>query len=125
MFRLIGRHFKEAFQGLFRHFDSVIASAMAVMFTLALVSLLTLIIGNVGQITKSLESDIGMFCRIDESGKKLLERSFDQLGLSARAYDKILRVARTIADLEGSESIAAYHLAEAVQYRALDRKFWK
>ena len=67
MFRLIGRHFKEAFQGLFRHFDSVIASAMAVMFTLALVSLLTLIIGNVSQITKSLESDIGMFCRIDES----------------------------------------------------------
>ncbi len=65
------------------------------------------------------------FCPIDDAGKKLLERSFDQLGLSARAYDKILRVARTIADLEGSEQISTAHLAEAVQYRALDRKFWK
>ena len=74
---------------------------------------------------KMTASQTRTFCRIDESGKKLLERSFDQLGLSARAYDKILRVARTIADLEGSERIAAYHLAEAVQYRALDRKFWK
>ena len=65
------------------------------------------------------------YCRIDENGKRLLERSFDQLGLSARAYDKILRVARTIADLEGSEAITTAHLAEAVQYRSLDRKFWK
>ena len=65
------------------------------------------------------------FCRIDDAGRRLLERSFDQLGLSARAYDKILRVARTIADLEGSEAITTAHLAEAVQYRALDRKFWK
>ena len=65
------------------------------------------------------------YCPIDDAGKRLLERSFDQLGLSARAYDKILRVARTIADLEGSEAITTAHLAEAVQYRALDRKFWK
>ena len=65
------------------------------------------------------------FCRIDDAGRRLLERSFDQLDLSARAYDKILRVARTIADLEGSEAITTAHLAEAVQYRALDRKFWK
>ena len=66
MFRMMGRHFKEAFQGIFRHFDSVVASATAVMFTLALVSLLTLIIGNVSQITHSLESDVGIFCRIDD-----------------------------------------------------------
>lgn len=74
---------------------------------------------------KMTASQTRAFCRFDESGKRLLERSFDQLGLSARAYDKILRVARTIADLEGSENIATCHLAEAVQYRALDRKFWK
>ncbi len=64
------------------------------------------------------------FCAIDELGKKMLERCFDTLGLSARAYDKILRIARTIADLDGSEKIELDHIAEAVQYRTLDRKFW-
>ena len=64
------------------------------------------------------------FCRLDEDGRRLLEAAFSSLGLSARAYDKILRVARTVADLAGSESIEAPHLAEAIQFRSLDRKFW-
>lgn len=65
------------------------------------------------------------FCQIDEISKKMLERSFETLGLSARAYDKILRVARTIADLDSSERIELEHVTEAVQYRSLDRKFWR
>ena len=65
------------------------------------------------------------FCVIDGQTKNMLEKSFEALGLSARAYDKILRVARTIADLEGSENITIDHVTEAVQYRSLDRKFWR
>ncbi len=65
------------------------------------------------------------YCTLDENSKKLLETCFESLGLSARAYDKILRIARTIADLDGSENIALPHVTEAVQYRSLDRKFWK
>lgn len=65
------------------------------------------------------------FCKPDEKGRQLLEKCFDSLGLSARAYDKILRVARTVADLEGSEEIKFEHVAEAIQYRSLDRKYWK
>ncbi|MCM1363766.1 MAG: YifB family Mg chelatase-like AAA ATPase [Faecalibacterium sp.] len=65
------------------------------------------------------------FCVLDEKSKNMLERSFEALGLSARAYDKILRVARTIADLDASENIELEHITEAVQYRSLDRKFWK
>lgn len=65
------------------------------------------------------------FCKLDQKSKDMLERSFEALGLSARAYDKILRVARTIADLDGSENIELEHISEAVQYRSLDRKFWK
>lgn len=65
------------------------------------------------------------FCALDEKSKNMLEKSFEALGLSARAYDKILRVARTIADLDNSASITLDHVTEAVQYRSLDRKFWK
>lgn len=65
------------------------------------------------------------FCKLDDMSKKLLESCFENMGLSARAYDKILRIARTIADLDGSESIALSHVTEAVQYRSLDRKFWR
>ncbi len=64
------------------------------------------------------------FCKASPAAMKMLQTAFDRLGLSARAYDKILRVARTVADLESSEIIEATHIAEAIQYRSLDRKFW-
>ena len=64
------------------------------------------------------------FCRLTDDASFLLKKAFEQLGLSARAYDKVLRVARTIADMEEKEEIEQEHIAEAVQYRSLDRKFW-
>jgi magnesium chelatase family protein len=68
--------------------------------------------------------DVRRFCALDDAGAQLLRSSVEQLGLSARAHDKVLRVARTIADLADSESIRAEHLSEAVNYRLLDRKLW-
>ena len=65
-----------------------------------------------------------MFCRLDEEADGLLQMAMTQLHLSARAYDRILKVARTIADLEGSDVINATHIGEAVQYRTLDRNLW-
>jgi len=62
------------------------------------------------------------YCKIDQSCQSLMETAMNRLGLSARAYNRILKVARTIADLENSENIASEHLAEAIQYRSLDRK---
>jgi magnesium chelatase family protein len=61
-------------------------------------------------------------CRIDVRGRRLLEAASERLGLSARAYTRILRVARTIADLASEEEITTSHLAEAIQYRSLDRR---
>jgi len=68
--------------------------------------------------------DVQSYCKPDEEGAKLLRTAFDTLGLSARGHDKILRVARTIADLDESEQIKAVHIAEAIQLRSLDRKYF-
>lgn len=68
--------------------------------------------------------EVQKYCKPDAAGAKLLEAAFNSLGLSARGHDKILRVARTIADLEGCEEIGAAHISEAIQLRCLDRKYF-
>jgi magnesium chelatase family protein len=63
-------------------------------------------------------------CRLDPEGERLLEQAMTRQGLSARAYDRILKVSRTIADLEGDADIRPAHVGEAVGYRSLDRTYW-
>ena len=67
---------------------------------------------------------IRSFCELSTDAERLLERAMQQQGLSARAHDRILKVARTIADLDRAQSIAVPHIAEAIQYRTLDRSYW-
>jgi magnesium chelatase family protein len=68
--------------------------------------------------------EIRAYCALSEAVRTLLRAAIEQLGLSARAYDRLLKVSRTIADLSGAEAIEVAHVAEAIQYRSLDRKFW-
>ena len=77
------------------------------------------IISNSGLTPKLIQK----YCQIDEKGKNILDRAFTKFGLSARAYGRILKVARTIADLDDRENINYKHIAEAIQYRSLDRKY--
>ena len=67
--------------------------------------------------------EVKKFCQVDEDGKELLEMAVNRLGFSARAYTRVLKVARTIADLSSEESIGPVHVSEAIQYRMLDKYF--
>ncbi len=82
---------------------------------------------NIGIMTNSELSgkNILKYCRVNKESEAMLKNAFEVLGLSARAYNKILKVARTIADLEEKENIETNHVAEAIQYRKLDRKYWR
>jgi magnesium chelatase family protein len=64
-------------------------------------------------------------CHLPESAQQMLERAINRLGLSARAYDRILKVSRTLADLDGREQVEERDISEAVQYRSLDRNYWQ
>lgn len=79
-------------------------------------------ISSNSELTPSL---IEKYCKLDNIGKNIIKKAFDTLGFSLRSYTKILKVARTIADLEESKNILSKHIAEAIQYRSLDKKYWR
>ena len=64
------------------------------------------------------------YCKMDERAENLMKQAYTKMNLSARAYNRIMKVARTIADMEGSELITFTHMAEAIQYRSVDKKYW-
>jgi magnesium chelatase family protein len=68
--------------------------------------------------------EIRQYCQLSDAAMNLLRNSIQEMGLSARAHDKVLRVARTIADLDGRADVLPEHVSEAVNYRMLDRQFW-
>ena len=65
------------------------------------------------------------YCQPDAAGSELMRAAYETLGLSARGHDRVLRVARTIADLDGQETVGERQIAEAISYRSLDRKYWR
>jgi magnesium chelatase family protein len=79
------------------------------------------VFGNAHMLPRHLRA----YCRLDAASQRLLEAAMGRLGLSARGYDRVLKVARTIADLAGVTPIGPEHLAEAIQYRSLDRELWQ
>ena len=68
--------------------------------------------------------ELKSFCELEEPTRELLKNAMTEYNLSARAYDRILKVARTIADLDGAAKISSEHVSEAIQYRSLDRQIW-
>lgn len=70
------------------------------------------------------DKDLKKYCKLDEQSKKLMEIAFNKYNMSARTYNKILKISRTIADMDNSAQIKEDHLLESIQYRSIDSKFW-